>query len=199
MLAVNIVCVGDVDSEVVDFVSAGLAQDLEATVTGLDPVALPRETYDPHRRQYSSTGILQSLQGVESLRSLRGLKPPSPEPPPGEKASEPVLPVLPVLLAITSVDLFVPELNFVFGEAHPSESSCIISLARLGYSYQGAPVPRNVLLERALKEAIHEIGHVLGLGHCGRRTCVMFFSNSIRDTDTKLRAFCPSCLRRLTP
>ena len=93
----------------------------------------------------------------------------------------------------------MPELNFVFGEAHPAQHSCIISLARLGYSYQGAPVPRNVFLERALKEAIHEIGHVLGLGHCNHRTCVMFFSNSIRDTDTKLRTFCPSCLRRLAP
>ena len=196
MLAVNIVCVGDVDSEVVDLVSAGLAKDLEATVTVLDPVGLPRETYDPHRRQYSSTGILRNLQSVESLKSLRGLKPPSSSQPAGEDASRPVLPVL---LAITSVDLYVPELNFVFGEAHPAERSCIISLARLGYSYQGAPVPRNIFLERALKEAIHEIGHVLGLGHCNHRTCVMFFSNSIRDTDTKLRTFCPSCLRRLAP
>ena len=181
MLAVNIVCVGDVDSQVVDSVSAGLAGELKATVTVLDPVPIPPDAYDPHRRQYNSTGILENLDGRQSAS----------KPPPGGTASEPVL------LAITSVDLFVPELNFVFGEADPGGRKCIISLARLASSYGGATVPRNLLLERALKEAVHEIGHVLGLGHCGRRSCVMFFSNTIRDTDTKSHAFCPACQRRL--
>jgi archaemetzincin len=183
MLAVNIVCVGDVDSRVVDRVSAGLTRELGAAVTVLDPLPLPADAYDSHRHQYSS---------ADTLRRLSGWQRPNSAPPSGEAASRPVL------LAITSADLHVPGLNFVFGEARPADRTCIISLARLGHSYEGAPVPSEFLLERALKEAVHEIGHVLGLGHCGRRSCAMFFSNTIRDTDAKSHTFCPSCRRRLT-
>lgn len=88
-------------------------------------------------------------------------------------------------LGITEEDLYVPELNFVFGLA--SQNSCIISLARLKNSN------KKLFLKRASKEAIHEIGHLYGLEHCSNSRCVMHFSNCLADTDYKQEEFCVKC------
>jgi len=50
---------------------------------------------------------------------------------------------------------------------------------------------------RAVKEAVHELGHTFGLDHCSDPRCVMHFSNMLADTDRKGREFCPSCRARL--
>src|SRR3989304_4955562 len=52
---------------------------------------------------------------------------------------------------------------------------------------------RDIFAERSLKEAIHEVGHTLGLRHCPRSSCVMHFSNSIFDTDKKQALLCDEC------
>lgn len=97
-----------------------------------------------------------------------------------------------LLLALTCADLFVPGLNYVFGEADPRGGCAIVSLARLG-----SP-DRATFLRRALVEAVHEVGHLCRLGHCANPLCVMHFSNSLDDTDRKSERFCPFC-RPLLP
>lgn len=92
------------------------------------------------------------------------------------------------VLAITAVDLYDPGLNFVFGLARTRGRNAVVSTARL------APDGREKLLERSLKEAVHEIGHVLGLDHHrDNPACVMFFSNTLMDTDRKGASFCRDC------
>lgn len=183
MISVEIVCVGDVDADVLDSVSAGLACELKAVVTLAGTLPVPPETYNADRRQYSSTEILKRLLGKKRAHGD----------PKGAAALSGK-----VLLAVTGVDLYAADLNFVFGEAHPAERACIVSLARLGTSREGKSVSKAILEERAIKEAVHEIGHLLGLGHCKDRACVMFFSNNIFDTDRKGQEFCKVC-RRLFP
>jgi archaemetzincin len=100
-----------------------------------------------------------------------------------------------LLLGVTMMDLYYPGLNFVFGLA--SAGGAIISLYRLRQEFYGLSPDRRLFMNRAIKEAVHEIGHVLGLGHCTSTSCVMFFSNSIFDTDAKGLRFCASCSARI--
>ena len=96
-------------------------------------------------------------------------------------------------LAIVGADLFETGLNFVFGEADPRHRRAIISLHRLSSEYPGRPLTRNLFYHRLLTEAVHEIGHLVDLGHCPVPTCVMHFSNSLADTDLKGPGFCEGC------
>lgn len=97
-----------------------------------------------------------------------------------------------IVLGVTDVDLYSGNLNFVLGVADTgSGKSAVISTRRL------ASTEKALYLGRVVKEAIHEIGHLLGLGHCPDVRCVMHFSNRVLDTDIKGREYCPSCARSL--
>jgi archaemetzincin len=97
------------------------------------------------------------------------------------------------VLGVVDVDLYATDLNFVFGEADPKEGVAVISLARLRQEFYDLPPNQALFQERTLKEAIHELGHTYGLGHCPDSTCVMHFSNSLEDTDKKSWRFCNKC------
>lgn len=97
------------------------------------------------------------------------------------------------VLGITQRDLFARDLNFIFGIASPG-GACVVSTARLVIGADD-----ELFRARLLKEAVHELGHTLGLGHCTDTGCVMYFSNSLADTDRKGDAYCKRCSARLKP
>ena len=96
------------------------------------------------------------------------------------------------LLGVATVDLYVPSLNFVFGEAECPGEVSVISMFRLDPKFYDQRDDK-LLFHRTVKEAVHELGHTFGLIHCGHPNCVMFFSNSIYDTDLKNEGFCCRC------
>ena len=96
-------------------------------------------------------------------------------------------------LSLVDVDLYTPGLNFIFGEADISLGRAIISLWRLRQERYGLPPDEGLFRERAVKEAIHELGHLCGLRHCPNPNCVMYFSNTLLDTDRKQASFCHKC------
>lgn len=96
------------------------------------------------------------------------------------------------VVGLTDADCYAPPLNFVFGVAHQHGNSAVVSLARLR-----TRANEGTFLARAMKEIFHEAGHGAGLQHCSNRRCVMHFSNSLPETDTKGELLCAACLRRL--
>jgi archaemetzincin len=92
------------------------------------------------------------------------------------------------VLAVTNCDLYAAKLNFVFGMAESSGRCAMISLFRLHVGVDTEEFHR-----RAVKEAVHELGHTFGLSHCSNSCCVMHFSNCLGDTDRKGAGWCVAC------
>ncbi|MFY9725999.1 MAG: archaemetzincin family Zn-dependent metalloprotease [Bryobacteraceae bacterium] len=122
---------------------------------------------DGRRGQYYSSVILQEL----------------------ERAWDPDARVL----GVTSCDLYVPVLTFVFGEAQLDGNCAVVSTARLAEPFYGLPPRDDLLRDRLLKEAIHELGHTFGLRHCGDWRCVMTSSHAVERLDVKTAEFCARC------
>jgi archaemetzincin len=127
----------------------------------------PVHAFDPRRGQHSSTQI---------LRWLLGRKPPH--------AAK--------VLGLTDVDLFVPVLTFVYGEAQLGGEAAIVSTARLTVDSERIVNPR-LFAGRLVKEAVHELGHTFGLIHCTQPICVMARSVNLPGVDAKGSRLCPDC------
>lgn len=93
-------------------------------------------------------------------------------------------------LALITKDLYAANLNFVFGQALLGKSA-ILSLQRLKTDN------KQLFRERIEKESVHEVGHVLGLSHCGNPNCVMRFSNTLNQVDKKEKKLCQDCQSKL--
>jgi archaemetzincin len=96
------------------------------------------------------------------------------------------------VLVVTNCDLYADNLNFVFGLAESFGKCAVISLFRLRFG-----ITEEEFRRRVVKEAVHEIGHTFGLAHCAKPSCVMFFSNSLVDTDRKETNWCEGCEKKL--
>jgi archaemetzincin len=126
----------------------------------------PPRTFDEMRRQHASRAMLGWL--ADRLPA-RGAK----------------------LLGVTDVDLFIPVLTFVFGEAQLGGHAAVVSVARLR-----DPRSPRLLHVRLAKEAVHEVGHTFGLVHCASRTCVMARSAGLAAVDVKQDRLCGDCRER---
>ena len=96
------------------------------------------------------------------------------------------------VLALVEVDLFIPILTHVYGEAQLGGKACIVSTIRLneGRSYQNTQEP---FQSRIVKEAIHELGHTFNLRHCREHTCLMHYCRDESDVDRKSDQLCRYC------
>jgi archaemetzincin len=98
------------------------------------------------------------------------------------------------VLGVAGVDLFIPVLTYVFGEAQLGGRAAVVSLHRLDDELYGLPPNPLRLVERLHKEAVHELGHTFDLVHCHRDRCVMLSSTYVEEIDLKSDLFCTPCL-----
>ena len=130
---------------------------------------MPKPTFNQFRNQYRSNQVLDFLDEKFTGR----------------------------VLGITKEDMYTEGLNYIFGQAKMKGRVAIVSIARLDPTFWHQPKDEGLLEIRTVKESIHEIGHVLGLGHCNNRGCVMTFSNTIGDVDKKTKYLCNTCKLQL--
>ena len=97
------------------------------------------------------------------------------------------------VLLLTEFDLYIPALTFVFGEAQLKGKHSIVSVCRLHEEFYSGKTDEKLLLERAMKEVLHELGHNFGLLHCANWDCVMHSSLGIEEVDIKGGRFCNKC------
>jgi archaemetzincin len=168
MPEIHLVRVGQIRRDLIDFLLVALPDSLGMHCRVLDSVVEPAPAYHPARQQYNSMDILLNLTGLHTSPQAK-------------------------VLGLTSVDLFIPILTFVFGQAQLNNRNALMSVHRLRQDFYGLPANEDLLYARAEKEALHELGHTFGLVHCPRFECVMYLSNSIDQVDLKSSAFCESC------
>lgn len=168
----GILQIGQFSAEVLAGLRQGLAKTFPDTIATVikKTLPIPERAFDKKRGQYNSSKILDELRVYAAKH--------------GEFHN---------VLGVVDVDIYLSGLNYVFGEAFTPGKAALISLHRLKPEFYREKPSTNVFPQRVLKEAIHELGHTLGLQHCPRSMCVMHFSNSIFDTDKKQSLFCDQC------
>jgi archaemetzincin len=96
-------------------------------------------------------------------------------------------------LAVTGVDLYIPILKYVFGEAQIGGPCAVVSAFRLRQEFYGLEPDDVLLQQRLLKESIHELGHTFHLRHCQDYRCAMASSHAVEWIDLRESTLCESC------
>jgi archaemetzincin len=102
------------------------------------------------------------------------------------------------ILGICDADAYSGGLNFVMGEAQLGGLVALVYLKMFRTELERSDAGDEMFLQRVQKEVVHELGHLFGLEHCNNNRCVMYFSNSLADTDFKSNQMCQSCARKMT-
>jgi len=165
---IQVMPLGPVPPDLLAELCSGLGREFRVECEILPAEADPAFAFNLTRQQYHSTEILASLVRKATPASRH-------------------------LLGITPVDLYIPILTFVFGEAQLEGNCALVSTHRLRQEFYGLPPDSALFRERLLKEAVHELGHTLSLSHCENYECVMSPSHGVEWIDLKGSRFCGEC------
>ncbi len=174
MSVLQVLRVGDIDAELCRSVAESLSATFKTPCEVLPQVLDPAFAYHGERLQYHSSELLHRMQSSLRPETWR-------------------------LLGLTAVDLYIPILTFVFGEAQMGGPCALASAYRLRPDVYGMSPDPATLRERLLKEAIHELGHTLDLTHCEDYRCAMASSHSVERIDLKEANLCVQCRQHVAP
>ena len=164
---------GYFDNRLIDVLRADLENYFGLTVEmGRCNIDISR-FYDPARRQYNANEIMKTLHDIVAKRDNTKI------------------------IGLLRVDLFVPILTYIFGQAELGGKTGIASLYRLRNELYGLDINYKLLVERYRKVVMHETGHLFGLIHCHNPVCIMRSSTYVEDIDQKDLRLCDNCRERL--
>jgi archaemetzincin len=165
---IGVVPVGEVPEITSKTVAAHILGYLDLDADVLPPLEHPAYAHDEKRLQYNAATILQAFDSMPFHDYEK-------------------------VIGVLEVDLFIPIFTHVFGEAKQGGRCGLVSLYRLKKNTDGSTPPMSLLLERAGKVALHELGHLYNLYHCMDTRCLMHFSGEIEDLDKTPLYFCRYC------
>jgi archaemetzincin len=174
MKRIALVPVGDFDRRLAQRLSMPLAAEFAADCQLLPQSLDPQYAFHPEREQYHSTELLAGLQRFADDANWR-------------------------VVGLAAVDLYIPILTFVFGEAQMGGPCAVLSTHRLRQECYGLPPDPDLVFVRMLKEAVHELGHTLKLHHCDDYECAMASSHSVEWIDLKGATLCHHCRAAARP
>jgi len=168
ILRLGLVEVGRIGEVAVRVVAANLQAVVGMPVDILDPRPLPAKTFQEHCHQYDAGLIVKALSELPFPQHSR-------------------------ILALTDVDLSIPILTYVFGEAEVGGKVAVVSGFRLRHNDDNTPAPFERYYERLAKVALHEVAHTLSLYHCETPGCLMQFTARVHQLDQLDILFCERC------
>jgi len=165
---VHLLPVGRVDASLLQELRAAIRRSLHVACEILPFEIDPTPCYHAERQQYYSSEILRRMQALVRPQDWR-------------------------ILAVADLDLYIPILKYVFGEAQMGGPCAVVSVHRLHQEFYGLDRDDALLSQRLLKESVHELGHTLDLRHCQDYRCVMASSHSVEWIDLRESTLCDSC------
>jgi archaemetzincin len=160
---------GDVRADVLEVIAANLQAFFQIRTKVFPDQPIPDKAYNSHRGQYNCYPILKFLGTLRPDHTVK-------------------------IIGVTEVDLFIPILTYVFGEAELGGNVTVISTYRLARGKDWEPVPSRRLFERAAKIAVHEMAHTFRLPHCKEDRCIMSSFPVLSHIDEKRIYFCRYCI-----
>jgi archaemetzincin len=171
MKRLQLLPIGSVDPQLLDWLGQSLYEKFRVRAEIFSPALDAAFALHAERLQYHSSEILASMQPYINGDTWR-------------------------LLGVTQLDLYIPILTFVFGEAQLGGKSAVVSYHRLRQEFYGLPQDTDLLANRLLVESVHELGHTLRLTHCHDYQCAMAPSHAVEWIDIKDSGYCEDCLAR---
>lgn len=162
--------IGTPDPDLLEWLRDELSDGFRVNCDLMEPID-PGFAFQPERKQYHSTELLHAMARHVGRNTWR-------------------------VLGVTSLDLYIPILTFVFGEAQLGGRCAVVSYHRLRQEFYGLPNDRDLLAQRLLVESVHELGHTMHLTHCSDHFCVMSSSHAVEWIDIKQHTFCRECANR---
>ena len=172
MNLVHLLAVGKADRSLLEDLRSAIPRYLPVTCEILQLDLDPGSCYHPERQQYHSSEILGRMRELVGPEEWR-------------------------LLAIAEVDLYIPILKYVFGEAQVGGPCALVSYHRLRQEFYGLEPDHALLRERLLKECVHELGHTLDLRHCQDYRCAMASSHAVEWIDLRDTLLCEACFSQI--
>jgi len=170
---ITLIPLADFDHSLMTHLSRAVENELKTKVF-VGRIHLETARYfDPDRRQYNADALLRQVYDSRNL--FMDTK----------------------VIGLLDVDLFIPILTYIFGQAFLGGEAAIASAFRLRNERYGLPHNENLFRSRLVKEVLHELGHTFGLKHCINPECVMRSSTYVEDIDQKSATFCSACRRTL--
>lgn len=163
--------VGSVDNVLLEHLQTELPTSMGVHCQILRYRLDPTPAYHAERQQFHSSELLQRTMQLVRQNDWR-------------------------YLAVADVDLYIPILKYVFGEAQVGGPCAVVSTFRLRQEFYGLDRDDTLLQERLLKECVHELGHTLGLHHCEDYQCAMASSHAVEWIDLRSRSWCKACHKK---